>query len=44
MSPRKQPHDMNITEGHDVTFFCEAQAQPAATVQLLINGEKLDRE
>ena len=44
MSLSRQPRDKNVTEGDDVTFCCEAQAQPAATVNLLINGEKLDRE
>ena len=39
-----QPVDNNVTEGQDHTFYCKADAEPAADIQWMINGEPIDRK
>ena len=39
-----QPFDNNVTEGQNHTFYCKADAEPAADIQWMINGEPIDRK
>ena len=39
-----QPQNYNATEGEDYVFNCKADAEPAAEIQWMINGEPIDRE
>ena len=38
------PMNLNVTEGRDAKFRCQADAEPSADVQWYINGEPLDRK
>ena len=39
-----RPMNLNVTEGRDAKFRCQADAKPTAEVQWYINGEPLDRK
>ena len=41
-SSNKRPHNINATEGEDVSFICDPKAVPDAEVLWYINGEKLN--
>ena len=42
--PGWQPQNYNATEGDDYIFYCKADAEPAAEMQWMIDGEPIDRE
>ena len=39
-----RPRNLNITEGHDAVFRCNADAVPEAHIQWYTNGEPFDGE
>lgn len=43
-SAEKQPHNINVTEGEDISFYCDATGIPKPTVQWFKNGETIDRK
>ena len=38
------PHDVNVTEGDSVSFYCGSYAEPEASVVWMQNGIELNRE
>lgn len=41
-SKKKQPHNINATEGEDITFICDPKGEPEADITWFIDGKKLN--